>query len=700
MENKHPRLKTVPNHFRVRTLQYVTAVIAAAPCLASARQVNLAQDTGVKLAECAATEHGSGLYITPDCFDPDYSDAIIDKETDETDPVPHRKVSGHFESSEEDFNIYLPPKSLWDGRFFQLVYPTQNSSATDYAIGFGVDSGGYTVQMASFGYRGNAAVAKLSRQIAREYYGEQNTTIHGYIYGGSGGSLQTVGAVENTKDVWNGGIILVQAVPFSNPNNWPIRALSGSVLSEDQNEIIEAVRPGGSGDPFSILPEFKRAVLEESTALGVPLRAWENFEGTGQHRKQLWDVMETLVIPQVKQQDPTYAEDFWQQPGYLGSEESELGDFFRESIVEFEAKVSKVDYDDDQPISISFDSVPAGLNEMPGLEATLPPVDKEGQDETERTFFGLFDSENNSVALPATINATWIAALAPNSTLQVDNRWWLAVHTLHRHQVPTPEFGLYEYDFLRDESGDPIYPQRETLLGPGISQGASGGAIHSGNITSKVILMDNLLDADAFPWHADWYKKQVKASLGDAFDDNFRLYYTDNADHDMAFVSGLRSAQIVDFIGPYEQHLRDLSAWVERGIEPPEGTQYTVVNGQVQVPRSAEERLGIQPVALMLVDGANLTTVKTGKAVQFSVHAEVPRDTGLIVSIQWDFYGNGTYTKMEIEAKASIDIRTEYTYTEAGIYLPSARVTSQRDGDGETAFALVRNLARAQVVVE
>lgn len=647
-------------------------------------------------------EYDTGLYITPDCVDPDYSTVTIDSETDEMQPVLHRRISGHFESNGDDFNLYLPPASQWDGRFFQLVYPTQNSSATDYAIGFGVESGGYTVQMASFGYRGNAAVAKLSRQIAREYYGEEDSIIHGYVYGGSGGSLQTVGAMENTKDVWNGGVILIQAVPFSNPNNWPIRALSGTVLDDNKRDIIESVRPGGSGNPFSALPIWKRAVLNESTALGVPLRAWEDFEGTGQSRTQIWTVIEILVIPEIKQQDPTYAEDFWNRSGYLGSEQSPLGNFFRESLVDFEVTVSEVNYDtDNQLISISFIDLPLGLDGVPGLEVTLPSHDSGDPEETERTFFGLFNSEDRSVALPANINSTWISTLAPNSTLNVDNRWWLAVHTLHRHQIPPPDFGLYEYDFLRDQAGAPIYPQREFLMGPAVSQAASGGAVHSGNITSKVILMDNLLDADAFPWHADWYQKKVAESLGDAFDNNFRLYFTDNADHDMNFVSPPRSAQIVDFIGVYEQHLRDLSAWVEKGVEPPGATNYKVVNGQVQVPASAGERLGIQPVASMTINEADVAEVRVGEVVQFAMHAEVPPNTGTIVLLEWDFYGDGTYIKMDLATNdTSIDIQTEHVYADAGVYLPGVRVTSHRQGHNKTTFALVKNLARAQVIVE
>ena len=164
---------------------------------------------------------GAPLQITADCVDAKFATAVIDKESDETNPVPHRKVSGHFDGTTTDFNIYLP-KDGWDGRFFQLVYPLQNSTAEDREIGFGAESGGYTVRVkGGEGYRGDAAVAKLSRTIAQDYYkSSKKRQIYGYIYGGSGGSLVVIGAMENTVGIWQGAVPLVQAIPMSNPNNF------------------------------------------------------------------------------------------------------------------------------------------------------------------------------------------------------------------------------------------------------------------------------------------------------------------------------------------------------------------------------------------------------------------------------------------------------------------------------------------------
>jgi hypothetical protein len=212
--------------------------------------------------ECMGEKESGPIHVTPNCIDPLYSSPILDGETDETNPVPHRKVSGHFDGTGVDFNIYLPPKEQWQGRFFQHLYPLQPSNAEDYALVFGGESGGYTVQVSgSAGYRADAAVANLSRDVARKYYGHSTGHIYGYIYGGSGGSLQAVGAAEQTSGIWDGCVILIQAVPISIPYNWSIRALGALVLKKWQNEIIDSIRPGSENDLYSVLPHFEKGIM-------------------------------------------------------------------------------------------------------------------------------------------------------------------------------------------------------------------------------------------------------------------------------------------------------------------------------------------------------------------------------------------------------------------------------------------------------
>jgi hypothetical protein len=481
----------------------------------------------------------------------------------------------------------------------------------------------------------------------------------------------------------------------SNPNNFVICALPALVLEDKAAVIADALSPGGTGDPFAGLERYERRILQEVTALGVPFYSWETFSPAG--RAGLYEVMRTLVIATIKQVDPGYVEDFWNREGYVGAEDSELGRFFRESLVEYNDSVQSVELGaDGVPVAITLGKTPEGSSI--GLEFTI--FDK-GYGHKLGSFTGTFDETDRSVFIHSDSNATVLAYLSEGVQLRIDNRWYLAVHTYHRHQVPPVEDGYYGYDYLRDTKGKPLYPQRDIFIAPTNSIGASGGGTHTGEIKAKLIVMDNLLDSGAFPWHADWYKRQVRAALGDRkFTKNYRLYFNERADHFMGPVATASQTRIVDFTGLYEQLLRDLSDWVERGRGPPLQTQYKVNDGQVIVPAPASKRGGIQPAVVLTVDAANRTDINTGDSVALRVTAEVPPDAGEIVSVEWDFYGTGEFVTLDVgKPSKKLSSVIKHVYNTTGTYFPAVRVASHRDGDMHTPFARALNLGRARVVV-
>lgn len=635
------------------------------------------------------------MQVTPDCIDPLYNHPIYTSKTDESSPVQHRKVSGYFNGTGIDFNIYLPRQG-WDGRFFQLVFPTQTSTATAEAIGFGAESGGYTVQVAGTGgYRSDAAVAKISRDIARDFYQEPSRRIYGYIYGGSGGSLKTVGAMENTFSVWDGAVPLIQGIPISDPFGFSVAALGGLVLENKVAQLQDAIRPGGSNEPSQILNAMEQSVCEEVSALGMPPGAWEDFSGTAHNRSNLYEILRTTSVA-IKSMDPTYSDDFWNEPGYLGQEQSDLGNLFRDSLIDFNATVRKVTRGaENVPVDIELDiAVPSKASLRNWYELTIQSACSGVEGES--TFTGRMDPNSTSVLLYSDNNSTILNCLEENVKLRVDNRWFLAMHAFHRHELPTRE-GYYVLDYLRNKNGTPRYPQRDILVAHTFAETASGGGTNTGNITAKMIVMDNLLDNKAFPWEADWYRTQVQKALGDRFDSNYRLYYSDSADHEMGPVAPEMQYRLVDFTGLYEQHLRDLSAWVEKNIEPPPATNYQIRNGQVDVPESASQRAGIQPVAHLTAQKES----QVGSPVTLQAFIEIPHAIGKIVSVEWDVLGNGNFVHASFGMPDTvIRVNTTHTYTEAGVYFPSVRVASHRSGNTQTPYALAYNLGRTRVVVQ
>ena len=284
------------------------------------------------------------MQVTADCVDTTYSTPVIDSETDETAPVPHHRVRGHFEGTNIQFNIYLHAeenKAQWEGRFFQYTYPIAfpgqqaTSLADDRAIGFALSSGGYAVQagntFVSLGYRHAAAAAKFAETVAARYYGSDRP-IHGYLYGPSGGSFQTIGAAENTTGVWEGFVPLVQAVPATDSYNFLGRAAAQLILGDKAEQIQAALSPGGSGDPYAGLDEAERVNARGSdVALGIPWRAWEYPDyllGRSEFQPGGFDQSAPLA------NDPTYVDDFWNTAGYLGTEQSALGERVRAKLAE------------------------------------------------------------------------------------------------------------------------------------------------------------------------------------------------------------------------------------------------------------------------------------------------------------------------------------------------------------------------------
>jgi hypothetical protein len=213
-----------------------------------------------------------------------------------------------------------------------------------------------------------------------------------------------------------------------------------------------------------------------------------------------------------------------------------------------------------------------------------------------------------------------------------------------------------------------------------------------------MIVVESLLDREALPWQADWYRRKVHEHLGDALDDRFRLWFTENALHGDEQVQE-DPTHAVSYLGMLHQALRDLCRWVEAGIPPPASTGYQVVDGQVVVPLDAGPRRGIQPVVSLTVDGAERADVCVGDEVILRATAAVPTGTGLVVGLEWDFDGAGLFPIWEsVEAAETIDVERRWHPPEPGTYFAVVRVVAQRDGDTDSPYARLRNLARVRVV--
>jgi hypothetical protein len=671
------------------------------------------------MAAVTRTEHADLLFAQP----------YVDVDEWRDVPVRHRYVHGGFADAETRFSVYLPPADLYEGRFFQHITPVpdsehlaQEATGEQDRIGFAISSGGYFLETNGGGasgqpgtsvdptiaaYRANAAAAQYARVVAAQMYGAHRP--YGYAYGGSGGGYRTIGSAENTSGVWDGFVPYVIGSPMAIPNMFTVRMHAQRILRERFDQIVDAVEPGGSGDMFEGLGEEERDALTEVTRMGFPPRSWFGHRTMGMHAFPV--LYRGLVAA-----DPTYFEDFWAEPGYLGHESPPT--LRRDRVTQdFEILAIITEADASAPDGSAgrhpgqarggVDTAWRGSREPVPVPSAVrlsgaPHIDIRGADLLVRSGaaagaqVGLL-SVVDDVAVFGPGGGGTIVQLRPGDTVTIDNSGYLAAETYHRHQVP-PGGDFEVWDQFRNPDGSPLYPQRPVVLGP-LFAAAAAGTVQSGRFEGKMIVVESLLDREALPWQADWYRSKVQEHMGSAIDEHFRLWFTDNALHgdDELQESPLHT---VSYLGVLHQALRDLSRWVEEDVAPPPSTNYDVVDGQVLVPVDATQRRGIQPVVSLTVNGDVRADASAGSELTFRAVAEVPEGTGLIVEVAWDFDGSGRFAEAEsVAAATKVVVERRRSFAEAGTNFPAVRVVAQRDGDQASPFARLQNLARVRVVV-
>jgi hypothetical protein len=528
-------------------------------------------------------------------------------------PAPHVRVSFRFGEGEEvQHNAYFPPVENWTKRFIQSAHPFLGVDVESPKLEFYLSEGAYTVTVpiGVMGYQSYASSAHVARTIARNLY-SYSGRIYGYLYGGSGGSMQAIGALESeTVNMWDGIVPFIVASSAS-LGNFDIRLFARMVLESKGSQISDALKPGGSGDPYATLNELETEIFDEVTMLGLSLKAWENYE----YLFLMHDyptLEESLNASGVINEAYTYS--FWNEPGYLEAYHPDHKDLFYE------------------------------LRERGVSERALAKI------------------------------------------------------AYHRHKDPGPKF--HTWDHLRDSNGSPIYAQTQgDHYSMQMTEITSGGGKWTGNIHCKAIACVMQKDADAYPSDGNYYRERVK-EMG--LEDNFRLWFNESADHHEIH-EGYRAYlndRLISFTGILEQALMDLGNWVENGIEPPKSTEYEVVRNQLVIADAGRERGGIQPMVSLTVDGASVSRIALGETVHLTALMQAPLGAGEIISVEWDFLGNGNFAQGTFESQPDGSWISEaaYSYPESGTYFPRVRVALNREGDQSKKFRKVCNMASARVI--
>lgn len=666
--------------------------------------------------------------------DPFFGSPFVDVDESRDVPVPHRYVHGGFEGTDTRFSFYFPPREQWRGRLLQVLEggngghenTAQGPMGATAGIAFAAASGCYLVEsnQGHFGddmrillrepsvgaYRASAQSARFSWRIAEEMYGAPPH--HGYVTGGSGGSARCLLCLEQCPDVWQGAVPYIMGHSTSWSLGFSVQAHAARVLGPEMARVIDAVEPGGSGDPFDGLTSEQRDALAALYRAGFPRGAESSFATSG--------YVGTFAshISALEKHDPTYIADFWNAPGYMGGD-GELAS----SLVEEKAVVARVvtlgelqETDDPRARTLLMFARARADADAP-VAIVLADLDPDLLVGSSMRF-GTGAANGRRLFCTGVVGGALLGGagtgegfegVQAGDEVQIDNREYLAYTYFHRHQVDAraPEYAQFLVD------GRPIYPQRERNFA---QSGLLSGGTPRGVFTGKMIVVQNAHDAACWPNAAFSYRRAVERHLGDALDDHYRLWFNEHAAHLPASFNPssqpsdrgpasppAATTRLIDYGGSLEQALRDLMEWVEDGTAPPVSTGCTIDDDQrLTLAATATERGGIQPVVRAVANGQTRAEVDRGEPVAFAADATAPPGGGTIVRVEWDFDGAGTYpyTHDDVDGtSAALHVETTHAFEAPGTYFPCVRVTAHRDGGLEAEHCRLVNLGRVRVVV-
>jgi hypothetical protein len=686
-----------------------------------------------------------GDYRATDAF---FGRAYIDRDELRTTPSRHRLVHGGFAGTDTRFTFYFPPAEGYKGRLMQPMEGAHAGHENIFGEGpvaeisgglaMAFRLGGYMVESncghigddidsrggddpTLYGYRAAIEAARLSKHLAAQIYGA--SPANGYVYGGSGGGRRSPGCIEYGPDVYTG------ALPYHSGGNIEPHGTTSRVRSEQPvhfglmfnvqrllgeriQTVVDAMQPGGSGDPFAGLSLHEREELANLYRLGFP--RGDEFM-ISQPFGQIW--LWTSIADMLLEDDADYFANFWSKPGYLGhdapqfvaadtlnvtatvkrvltarmlKEDSDFADPAIQAAAYPAMFIAMLNHTMDLPMAVELDGVEGGYRRGAGVYVRTGSAAGRrlyAMAEARNIFF--LDGRGDA-------NLLRLTGVEPGDEIQVDNRAFLAFCYYYRHHISDDPV----CDFLRVD-GRPIHPQHPVPLASPLM-----GVPYCGQYEGKLMWIHATHDSSLWPPQGLTYKRaveQVRGTEGAAA--QFCIRWTENAEHTpptMVPPQPNRSGAnwLINFQGIVEQSLVDLIDWVEKGTVPV-GTRFDFADGKVSLPPSAAERGGIQPVATVSANGGARTDARVGEPVTLEVTAEVPPGAGSVVAVEWDFDGKGSYPFWhEVSGNDRIvRLSTQHSFDRPGTYFPSARVTAHRDGDVEAKLRRIENVASARVVV-
>jgi Tannase and feruloyl esterase len=684
---------------------------------------------------------GTEQYVVSDDF---FGQPYIDVDEWREQPAPHRHVHGGFEGTDTRFTFYFPREDAYQGRMYQPLEGANAGHEDSFGNEHGnllggldmiIRLGGYMVESnmghigdvldpkagtekTIYAFRAAAESARFSKFLAAQIYGQPPH--HSYVWGGSGGGRRSPGCLEYGPDVWDGALPFMgggeteshgEFRPLKWTSNFPVMFNVQRLLGDKLLDVIDAVSPGGSGNPFAGLDTHQREELANLYRTGFP-RGDEWVIGQPSGVIWQWGSMADTL-----QKEDDYYQKFWNTPGHVGYDQPALvtGD-----LIDRPGTITRVlcaqDFLDDPELRTpEYDRLRPRAVMLAGtrgfdlpIAAVVPGASSgyqlgtnvritSGQAAGRSLYVMYFVGDLMVCDGAGDASNLRFTGVLPGDEVQLDNHAFLAHCYYSRHHV-TDEA---KWDFYKVD-GRPIYPQHE--LPP---NSPFMGVAYSGQYEGKLLWVHHTHDASLWPSDGMVYPAQVLRAQGqEAAARKFRIRWTENAEHVPAecvpsMPHRSSATWLIDYRPVIEQSLADLATWVEDGIEPA-GTSFEYADGKVSLPSAAAERGGIQPVIQVSANGGPRAEVKTGQEVTLQIHAETPPGAGTIIAAAWDFDGSGAYpfVHSEVDGTATqVTLTTTHAWDHPGTYFATCLVESHVNGDTHATSRRLPNLASARIVV-
>lgn len=682
-------------------------------------------------------------YVVTDDF---FGQAYIDADEERDEPEPYRYMHGGFRDTDTRFSFCFPRAERYQGRLYQPLeganagHEHVNSGPLGLVTG-GLEMafrlGGYTVESnmghkgdvmdpkagpdpTIYGFRAAAECARFSKHVAAQVYGAPPQ--YSYVFGGSGGARRSPQCLQYAPGVWDAALPFMGDAMVSEHGDFSLLKGGGSnftamfnvqrLLGAKIADVVDAMAPGGSGDPFAGLDTHQREELNNLYRLGYP--RGDEFM-IAQPMGQIW--LWASIADSLQAQGPDYFEAFWTKSGYVGHDQpsavqNDLIDVAATVVRTLTAKdllddpsVGGPEFDQirslasifagmqdmwDMPMAIELDHIPNGHRMGAGIRITSGEA-------AGRQLYCL-NGVGNVFLCDGGGEASnrRFRGVVAGDTVRFDNRQFLAYCYYYRHHV----IPFTEWEFLTLD-GQPIYPQH-----PLAEMSPFMGVHYSGKFEGKLMWVHHTHDASLWPPQGLGYKSAVERVYGvEGAKEKFRIRWTENAEHVPPFMAASQPGRanntwLINYQPVIEQCLVDLAAWVEQGIEPA-GSAFEYRDGKITLPATAADRGGIQAVVTATANGAARVEVRVGELVTLAMQAELPPGAGTIIGVSWDFDGSGTYPESsKVDGTASkVELSVTHRFHEPGTYFATVLVESHREGDVNATARRIPNLAAARVVV-